>query len=78
MQGLNVIVFTAGVGENEPNTRTGVCNYLKCFGIEIDAEINNCKGKEIKISTENSKVSVYAVPTNEELMIARETMELIK
>ena len=78
MQGLDVIVFTAGVGENEPNTRTGVCNYLKCFGIEIDAEINNCKGKEIKISTENSKVSVYAVPTNEELMIARETMELIK
>ena len=78
MQGLDVIVFTAGVGENEPNTRTGVCNYLKCFGIEIDPEINNCKGKEIKISTENSKVSVYAVPTNEELMIARETMELIK
>ncbi len=78
MQGLDTIVFTAGVGENEPKRRTLICDYLKCFGVEIDEEINDCKGKEIKLSTTNSKISVYVVPTNEELMIARETLELIK
>lgn len=78
MGGLDTIVFTAGVGERGPETRRDICNYLKCFGVEIDEKINDCKGKELKISTENSKVSVYVVPTNEELMIARETLELIK
>ena len=78
MSGLDTIVFTAGVGERGPETRRDICNYLKCFGVEIDEKINDCKGKELKISTENSKVSVYVVPTNEELMIARETLELIK
>ena len=78
MGGLDTIVFTAGVGERGPETRRDICNYLKCFGVEIDEKINDCKGKELKISTNNSKVSVYVVPTNEELMIARETMELIK
>lgn len=78
MGGLDTIVFTAGVGERGPETRRNICNYLKCFGVKIDEKINDCKGKELKISTENSKVSVYVVPTNEELMIARETLELIK
>ena len=78
MGGLDTIVFTAGVGERGPETRRDICNYLKCFGVEIDEKINDCKGKELEISTNNSKVSVYVVPTNEELMIARETMELIK
>ena len=78
MSGLDTIVFTAGVGERGPETRRDICNYLKCFGVEIDEKINDCKGEELKISTENSKVSVYVVPTNEELMIARETLELIK
>lgn len=78
LDGLDTIVFTAGVGENGPETRSAICNYLKCFGVEIDEKVNDCKGKELKISTENSKVSVYVVPTNEELMIARETLELIK
>lgn len=78
MGGIDTIVFTAGVGENGPETRKAVCDYLKCFGVEIDEKINDCKGKEIKISTDNSKIAVYVVPTNEELMIARETMELIK
>jgi len=78
MGGIDTIVFTAGVGENGPETRKAVCDYLKCFGVEIDEKINDCKGKEIKISTDNSKIAVYVVPTNEELMIARETLELIK
>ena len=78
MSGIDTIVFTAGVGERGPETRKDICNYLKCFGVEIDEKVNDCKGEEIKISTDNSKVSVYVVPTNEELMIARETLELIK
>jgi len=78
MGGIDTIVFTAGVGENGPETRKAVCDYLSCFGVEIDDEANKCRGKEVKISTDNSKVAVYVVPTNEELMIARETLELIK
>jgi len=78
MGGIDTIVFTAGVGENGPETREAICEYLKCFGVEIDKEVNNCRGKEVKISTENSKITVYVVPTNEELMIARETLALIK
>ena len=54
-----------------------ICEYLKPIGVEIDKEINKQKGKEIKISNENSKVQVYVVPTNEELMIARDTKEII-
>jgi len=78
MGGIDTIVFTAGVGENGPETREKVSNYLKCFGVELDAEANKPKGKEGIISTDNSKIAVYVVPTNEELMIARDTMELIK
>ena len=76
--GVNIITFTGGVGENGFETRERICEYLKPIGVEIDKEINKQKGKEIKISSENSKVQVFVVPTNEELMIARDTRDIIE
>ena len=78
MNGVDVIVFTAGVGENSSTTRQGVCDYLGYLGITIDAEANGKRGEEIEISTPDSKVKVFVVPTNEELMIARDTVALTK
>lgn len=78
LNGVDVIAFTAGLGENSPETREAICNYLNYLGVEIDKEKNNSRGKEIEISNQNSKVKVFVVPTNEELMIARETLNLIK
>ncbi|WP_427338575.1 acetate/propionate family kinase [Caloranaerobacter sp. DY30410] len=77
MGGVDVIVFTAGLGENSPETREAVCEGLEFMGVEIDKEKNKVRGKETIISTENSKVKVLVVPTNEELMIARETKALV-
>lgn len=62
----------------QKNIRKGICENLKFLGIEIDDEKNNVKGEERLISTENSKIKVYVVPTDEELMIAKQTLELIK
>jgi acetate kinase len=77
MNGLDVLVFTAGIGENSPKLRKKVCADLSFFGIEIDDNINsNAKGSKTVISTDNSKVKVMVIPTNEELMIARDTMEI--
>ena len=78
LNGVDVIAFTAGLGENSPETREAICNYLNYLGVEIDKEKNNSRGKEVEISNQNSKVKVFVVPTNEELMIARETLNLIK
>ena len=79
MGGVDVITFTAGVGERGPVDRKHICRYLKVFGVEIDEEINkNAKGDEVELSTPESKVKVWVVPTNEELMIARETYKLVK
>ena len=78
LNGVDVIVFTAGLGENSPETREAICNYLNYLGVEVDKEKNNSRGKEIEISSQNSRVKVFVVPTNEELMIARETLDLIK
>ena len=75
--GVDIIVFTAGLGENAVAAREAIVNKLSCLGIELDNEANQIRGKEIKISTPNSKVAVYVVPTNEELMIAQDTLELI-
>ena len=77
LNGLDVLTFTAGVGENGPDTRKAICNYLGFMGVEIDDEKNNSRGKEVCISTPNSKVQVWVVPTNEELMIAQDTAELV-
>ena len=78
MNGVDVIVFTAGVGENNIDIRAGICEYLGYLGITIDKEANNSRGKEVVISTPDSKVKVMVVPTNEELAIARETLALVK
>lgn len=78
MNGVDVITFTAGVGERGPETREEICNYLGFMGVELDKELNKVKGEEREISTKDSKVKVWIVPTNEELMIARETMNLVK
>ena len=75
--GLDALVFTGGVGENGQETRERVCEYLKVLGVELDLEENNMKGKEKCVSTKNSKVPVYVIPTNEELMIARDTHKLV-
>ena len=77
MNGLDVITFTAGVGENGPATRQAICDYLGFMGVKIDPEKNNCRGKEVRISTDDSAVQVWVVPTNEELMIAQDTAELV-
>ena len=78
LNGLDVLTFTAGVGENDGATRAAVCEYLGYLGVKIDAEANKKRGAEIKISTEDSKVQVWVIPTNEELMIAQDTAELVK
>lgn len=77
MNGVDAIAFTAGVGENDGNIRASVCQYLGYLGIEIDAQKNKARGEEQIISTEDSKVTVMVVPTNEELAIARETVALV-
>ena len=77
MGGVDVITFAGGIGENGIDARKGICEYLEFMGVKIDDNKNNCRGKEVEISTEDSKVKVYVIPTNEELMIARDTMELI-
>ena len=77
MNGVDNIVFTAGIGENCALVRTKVCSYLGYLGITIDEEANGKRGEEIIISTPDSKVKVLVVPTNEELAIARETVALV-
>lgn len=76
--GCDAIVFTAGIGENQPEHRLAVCKQLECFGVKIDEEANNCRGKEIEISTPDSKIKVYVIPTEEELMIARDTKAIVE
>ncbi len=78
MNGVDVIVFTAGIGENGPELRKAVMDEFGWLGIKIDAEANNCRGKEVVISTPDSKVTVCVIPTNEEIMIARDTKELVE
>ena len=77
MNGVDVICFTAGIGENDPNVRKGVCDYLGYLGVEIDVEANRVRGEEKVISAAGSKVTVLCLPTNEELAIARETVALV-
>ncbi len=77
MNGVDAIIFTGGVGENSPYTRTDVCSYLEFLGLKIDESKNDIRGKEEIISTEDSKVKVLVVPTNEELVIARDTKKIV-
>lgn len=77
MGGLDAIAFTAGIGENNPYVRRMATTGLEFMGIDIDEEKNEVRGAETKISTDSSKIQVWVVPTNEELAIARETVELV-
>ena len=78
MNGVDAIVFTAGLGENGIEDRLAIASNLEVLGVKMDAEANNVRGKETVISAANSKVKVLLIPTNEELMIARDTLELVK
>jgi len=77
MNGVDVITFAGGIGENAIDVRKQICESLPFLGVKVDEDRNNCRGKEVEISTSNSKVKVFVVPTNEELMIARDTMEVV-
>ena len=77
MNGIDSIIFTGGVGENQINIRKGICEQLKFMGVELDNEKNQIRSEEKLISKDISKVKVYVIPTNEELMIAKETQKLI-
>ena len=77
MNGVDAIAFTGGIGENDPGLREFVCENLGYVGVKLDKEKNGLRGEEIKISTDDSKVAVYIIPTNEELAIARDTLKII-
>ncbi len=76
--GCDAIVFTAGVGENGIATRAEVLQELEVLGVKLDSEANNCRGKEVCITTKDSKIPVWVIPTDEELMIAKDTYDLVK
>ena len=78
MNGVDAIVFTAGLGENSGSMRAKICEYLGYLGIELDEEKNSKRGEAMQISKEGSKVKVFVIPTNEELMIARDTKEIVE
>ena len=79
LDGADAIIFTGGVGENQASTREYVCDHMEYAGIEIDKELNNSvRAKEVVLSTDRSKVKVLIVPTDEELLIARDTLALVK
>jgi acetate kinase len=78
MGGLDVVVFTAGVGENQTSMRSEVCKDMEFLGIKFDESKNNTRGEEAVISADDSKVKVVVIPTDEELMIATDTMNLLK
>ena len=80
LDGVDAIVFTGGLGENSPELRADVCGNLSYMGIEIDKELNKIfrKGKGGELSTEQSNVKVYVIPTNEEIVIARDTKAIVE
>ena len=77
MNGIDAIVFTGGVGENQINIRKGICKQLEFMGVIIDEDANNMRGEEKLITKADSKIKAYVIPTNEELMIAKETEKLV-
>ena len=77
MNGVDAIVFTAGIGENDPTLRTEVCKHFGYMGVKIDEEKNLIRGEEVEISTPDSTVKVFIIPTNEELAIAKDTLEIV-
>ena len=77
MNGVDAIIFTAGVGENDKEARAEICKYFGFLGVKVNAEANNTRGQDIMISTEDSPVKVFVIPTNEELVIARDTRDIV-
>ena len=77
LEGVDVIVFTGGVGENQLSTRENICRKLAWMGVTFDAEANKSRGKEVEISGKDSKVRVVVIPTDEELMIAQDTAAIV-
>ena len=78
LNGVDVITFAGGIGENGFEERERICGYLECFGIKLDKEKNLTRGEEYKISSDDSKVDIYIVPTNEEIVIAEDAYNLTK
>ena len=78
MGGIDAVVFTGGIGENNPQYRTRVAEKIKFLGTDIDEEKNRVRGEEIEISVPGSKVRMFVIPTNEELVIARDTKEIVE
>ena len=78
MGGVDAVIFTAGLGENSITNRADICRNLEFMGVKVSDERNNVRGKETFINTDDSKVKVLVIPTNEELMIARDTVEIVK
>lgn len=78
LKGIDAVVFTGGIGENQINIRKKICNNLEWMGLELDLDKNNVRSVETKISTENSKILVYVIPTDEEMVIARDTKRLVE
>ena len=77
MNGVDAIIFTAGVGENGADTRAAICEYFGYLGVKLNPEANAVRGQDIMISTEDSRVKVFVIPTNEELVIARDTRDIV-
>lgn len=78
LRGIDAIVFTGGIGENQVNIRKKICEDLEWMGVKIDLEKNQIRGEQVQISTEDSKVLVYVIPTDEEMVIARDTKRLVE
>ena len=78
MEGKDLVVFTGGIGENQSEVRKKICEYLGFMGLVLDEEKNKVRGEEILITKPESKIKAYVIPTNEELVIARDTKKLIE
>jgi len=78
LKGIDVVVFTGGIGENQINIRKKICENLEWMGLKLDTEKNKVRGEEIKVSTEDSKVLAYVIPTDEEMVIARDTKDIVE
>jgi acetate kinase len=77
MNGVDAIIFTAGIGENSKSTRADICEYFTYLGCQVDKEANSKRGEEIFISTPDSRVKLLVIPTNEEIVIARDTCDIL-
>ena len=77
LKGLDAIVFTGGIGENQINIRKKICSYLEWMGVKIDFDKNNVRGEQVEISSKDATVRTFIIPTNEELVIARDTQKIV-